>query len=159
MRTIPATELRVNLFATLKRVGYEREPIVIERRGRPIAALVPPEAVERAMHGGLAGPGTPRPTLDPRALAAFCARHRIKTLYLFGSVLTDEFDDNSDVDVMFEPEDGTSSGLFAEMNMADELEQLFGRRVDLLARSAVEAMPNPYRKRSILESARIIYGR
>ena len=47
--------------------------------------------------------------LDPRALECFCARHAIKTLYLFGSALTDAFDAGSDVDVMFEAEGSSPS--------------------------------------------------
>jgi uncharacterized protein len=164
VRTIPATELRVNLFETLKRVGYEREPVLIERRGRPIAALVPPEAVDAAKSAAPVSRQPARPAIDPKALAPkaladFCARHQVKTLYLFGSVLTDQFDEESDVDVMFEPESAASPGLFEQMGMADELQELFGRPVDIVSRSAVEAMPNAFRKRSILETARIVYGR
>jgi prevent-host-death family protein len=158
VKTIPATELRANFFDTLKRVGYEREPIVIERRGRAIAALVPPQLVERLAASGARAPQTLRPTFDPKALSDFCAKHNVKTLYVFGSILTDHFDETSDVDVMFES-DGPSPSFFEQMNMADELEALFGRKVDLVAKNAVEALPNQLRRRSILETARIVHGR
>ena len=42
--------------------------------------------------------------------------------------------------------------------MQDELEQLLGCKVDLLTRRSVERSDNPIRRRSILESAREIYG-
>jgi predicted nucleotidyltransferase len=127
--------------------------VLIERRGKPIAALVPPEAV--GVGGALAGA---RPRVDFRKLAELCERYRVKTLYLFGSVLSDAFDAKSDVDVMFEPE-GAVPGYFEQMKMTDELESLFGRPVDLITRRAVELSTNPLRKESILRSARVVYGR
>ena len=54
-------------------------------------------------------PPSGRPAIDAKAVAEFCDRYRVKTLYLFGSVLTDEFTDDSDVDIMFEPEGATPS--------------------------------------------------
>ena len=98
------------------------------------------------------------PIVDVRAIARFCETNQVKTLYLFGSVLTDTFDADSDVDVMFECE-GPSPDYFEQMHMTDELERIFGRPVDLIAERVVESSSNPFRKRSILESARIVYGR
>ncbi|HKY41255.1 MAG TPA: type II toxin-antitoxin system prevent-host-death family antitoxin [Polyangiaceae bacterium] len=152
MKTLPAAELRKNLFVTLRQVAKRKRPILIERRGRPIAALVPADAAgEAAARGrGL--------KVDFRKLGAFCERHHVKALYLFGSVLTDAFDAESDIDVMFEPE-GSGPGYFEQMKMADELEALWGRPVDLVSRRAVESSTNPIRKQSILDSARVVYGR
>ena len=154
MKVIPATDLRRNLFETLKRVAYEKQPLLVERRGKTIAALVPPDAVGERTHAASRGDG---PLRDLRALADFCETHRLKTLYLFGSVLTDRFGADSDVDVMFES-DGPSPDYFQQMRMSDELERIFGRRVDLVSKRVVEGSSNPFRKKSILESARIIYG-
>jgi prevent-host-death family protein len=152
VKVLPVAELRKNLFVTLTQVQRRKRPILIERRGQPVAALVPTEAATGE---------TPRGTsltVDFRKLAAFCERHHIRTLYLFGSVLTDAFDAQSDVDVMFEPE-GSGPGYFEQMKMADELEALWGRPVDLVSRRAVESSSNPIRKQSILDSARVVYGR
>ena len=96
--------------------------------------------------------------LDPRALERFCARHAIKTLYLFGSALTDAFDAGSDVDVMFEAE-GSSPSYFEQMDMTDELETIFGRPVDLVSRRAIEESTNQVRRRSILGGAKVLFGR
>jgi uncharacterized protein len=96
--------------------------------------------------------------IDPKALSDFCAKHRIKTLYLFGSVLTENSDADSDVDVMFEPE-GPSPSYFEQMNMSDELESIFSRPVDLVSRSAIESSSNHFRRQSILDGARIIFAR
>ena len=63
-------------------------------------------------------------------IAAFCRRHHIRKLALFGSVLRDDFRPDSDVDVLVEFEPGHVPG-FAFFGMQEELSQLLGRRVDL----------------------------
>jgi predicted nucleotidyltransferase len=167
MKTVQATALRRELFETLKRLAYEREPVLIERRGKTIAALIPADLVgstqDKTGHSGRLGAkadneGTARPTLDPRAIGDFCAKYKIKTLYLFGSILTDQFDSESDVDVMFVP-DGPPPSYFQQMDMTDDLEALFCRPVDLVSRNAVESSSNPFRKKAIMKGAQIIYAR
>jgi len=76
-----------------------------------------------------------------------------RELSFFGSVLRDDFDASSDVDVLvgFEP-DATPS-LFDHQDMEDELSRILGRKVDLLTRRAVEASSNDIRKQAILSSA------
>ena len=154
MKIVQATDLRRNLFETLKRLSYEKDPVFIERRGKTIAALVTPDLVD----------ASPRPiapdrlSIDPRALGAFCDKHALKALYLFGSVLTDAFTSDSDVDVMFEPA-GPSPSYFEQMNMTDELAALFDRPVDLVSRRAVEDSTNRVRRESILDGARVIFAR
>jgi len=63
-------------------------------------------------------------------IAAFCRRHRIRRLALFGSILRDDFGPDSDIDVLveFEPEARTG---FAFFGMQDELSEILGRKVDL----------------------------
>jgi predicted nucleotidyltransferase len=63
-------------------------------------------------------------------LAAFCRRHHIKKLSLFGSVLRDDFNANSDIDVLVEFEPGYVPG-FGMVDMENELSQLAGYKVDL----------------------------
>jgi hypothetical protein len=71
-----------------------------------------------------------RPHLDRDKIAAFCRRHRIRRLALFGSVLRDDFSSTSDVDVLVEFEPGARTGL-AFFDMQDELTEIIGRDVDL----------------------------
>ncbi len=63
-------------------------------------------------------------------IAAFCRKHGIRRLSLFGSILRDDFGPDSDIDVLveFEPEARTG---FAFFGMQDELSQILGRKVDL----------------------------
>ena len=63
-------------------------------------------------------------------LMAFCRRHYIRRLALFGSVLRDDFRPESDVDVLIEFESGHVPGL-AFFRIQQELSDLFGRAVDL----------------------------
>ncbi len=68
--------------------------------------------------------------LPQDAIAAFCRRHHITRLALFGSILRDDFGPQSDIDVLVEFEPGHVPGLdfFA---MQDELSTVLGRQVDL----------------------------
>lgn len=63
-------------------------------------------------------------------IAAFCERHHIRKLSLFGSVLRDDYTPDSDVDVLveFEPEHIPGLKFFA---MQRELSDLLGLKVDL----------------------------
>ena len=63
-------------------------------------------------------------------VADFCQRYHIRKLAFFGSVLRDDFDPSSDVDVLVEFEPGHVPGL-AFFAMQDELSKILGRKVDL----------------------------
>jgi len=92
---------------------------------------------------------------DHDAIEEFCRRWRIKELAFFGSVLTAEFRPDSDVDVLLTFEDPARWSLFDVVDMKDELERLFGRKVDIVEKVAIK---NPWRRRSILASYRVIYA-
>jgi predicted nucleotidyltransferase len=64
-------------------------------------------------------------------IIAFCRRNPIEKLSLFGSVLRDDFGENSDVDFLVELAPNSGVGLFKFMNMQFELEDMLGRKVDL----------------------------
>jgi uncharacterized protein len=90
-------------------------------------------------------------------LAAFSKRWRIVELALFGSVLKEDFNSESDVDVLvrFDPE--ARHTLFDMVRMQDELKTVLARKVDLISRRAVEQSRNHIRRDSILKSAEVIY--
>ena len=73
---------------------------------------------------------SPNVAIDREALAAFCRRHGIRRLAVFGSALRDDFGPHSDIDVLVEFESGRTPGL-AFFAIQDELSQKFGRVVDL----------------------------
>jgi predicted nucleotidyltransferase len=69
--------------------------------------------------------------LDDASLADFATRHGIRRLAAFGSVLRDDFDDDSDIDLLVEFEPGQVPGLLAIAAMEIELGERLGREVDL----------------------------
>lgn len=72
-------------------------------------------------------------TIPREPLAAFCRRHSIRRLSLFGSVLRDDFRPDSDVDVLVEFEPGRAPG-WEIIAIEEELSQLLGgRKVDLVS--------------------------
>lgn len=74
----------------------------------------------------------PRIAIDRAAIKAFCERHHVVRLAVFGSVLRDDFDADSDVDVLVEFQPGHVPGL-EFVSMERELSGLLqGRRVDLV---------------------------
>lgn len=91
-------------------------------------------------------------------IASFCDRWHIGELALFGSVLRDDFDIDSDVDMLvtFKPQQTPS--LWGIVEMESELEALIGRKVDIVSRKAIENSRNYIRRKVILNAAQVVYG-
>lgn len=85
----------------------------------------------------------------------FCRRWMIKEMALFGSVLRDDFDEESDVDVLISFYEDAHWSLFDWIEMTDELEEITGREVDLVERGSLR---NPFRRRAILSQKEVIYA-
>ena len=73
---------------------------------------------------------SPHISIDRDAVTAFCRRHHIKRLALFGSVLRDDFRPDSDVDVLVEFEPGHVPGLDFVTIEREFSGLLQGRRVE-----------------------------
>ena len=69
--------------------------------------------------------------IDANLVRAFCERNGIRRLSLYGSILTDDFGDDSDVDVLVEFLPGSTPGLLRMAALEAELSEMLGRRVDL----------------------------
>lgn len=69
--------------------------------------------------------------VDDADLASFASRHGIRRLAAFGSVLRDDFDEASDVDLLVEFAPDRIPGLLALAGMEIELGELIGRDVEL----------------------------
>ncbi|MDZ7289132.1 MAG: nucleotidyltransferase domain-containing protein [candidate division KSB1 bacterium] len=95
--------------------------------------------------------------IPQKQLADFCRRWRISELALFGSVLRDDFDPDSDLDMLvtFAPEAEWS--LPDHLRMEQELAELLGRKIDLLSKRAIEQNHNWIRRQEILNTAEVIY--
>jgi len=90
------------------------------------------------------------PTED---IAAFCRRHRIRRLALFGSALRDDFGPESDVDVLVEFEPGAQVGLIGFARIENELSRVIGRKVDL----NTAGFFSPYFRDEVLRDAEAVY--
>ena len=97
---------------------------------------------------------SPRIQLDREKIAEFCRRNRIKRLSLFGSVLTDRFDDNSDIDMLVEFEESARVSLFDVGGMMYELSQQLGRQVDLRTPQDLSR----YFRDEVVASSELIYA-
>lgn len=96
--------------------------------------------------------------VDKERIAAFCDRWQVAELALFGSVLRDDFRPDSDVDVLVTFKPQAELTLFDLVQMQQELEDIFGRAVDLVDRAAVEQSRNYIRRKAILRSLEIIHA-
>ncbi|NTV39147.1 MAG: hypothetical protein HGA51_04210 [Demequinaceae bacterium] len=94
--------------------------------------------------------------LDNEDIARACARHGVRRLRAFGSVLTDRFDVNtSDVDFLVDFEPGVEHLFDAYFGLREDLETLLGRDVDLVMAAAVR---NPHFAASVFDSALEVYA-
>lgn len=69
--------------------------------------------------------------INREQISEFCRRHGILRFSLYGSVLREDFDHESDVDVLIEFPPGATPSLLDLGGMQVELTDLFGREVDL----------------------------
>lgn len=96
--------------------------------------------------------------LNIQRIIDLCRLHRVKSLAVFGSILTDRFTDRSDVDLLvdFEP---TNPDLFDYVSnyfsLRDSLEKLFNRKVDLIEYGS---NLNPIFRAAVDKKKQMIYG-
>ena len=90
-------------------------------------------------------------------VARLCRRHRVESMYVFGSANTDTFNAHSDIDVMVSFGDVDLLEHFNNLvSFKQGLEKIFARPVDLLEENAIQ---NPVLLRSINLNKQLIYGR
>lgn len=89
-------------------------------------------------------------------IKAICDQHKVSKLFVFGSVLTNSYKKYSDIDFVVDFKD------IDIYNYADNyfdfkksLEELLNREVDLLEEKAIK---NPYLKKNIESSKKLVYG-
>ncbi len=88
-------------------------------------------------------------------LRDFCERWNIAELGLFGSAARGELREGSDLDFLISFAVDAHPSLMDVVNAQIELEDKFGRPVDLTQRAGLR---NPYRRRSILHDLIPIYA-
>ncbi|MFC1705353.1 nucleotidyltransferase family protein [Planctomycetota bacterium] len=93
--------------------------------------------------------------LGGEALESFCDRWKLAELSVFGSILREDFGADSDVDILIRFLPNADRVVFDLVYMKEELEEMLGREVDLVVENALR---NPFRRASILQSKRPIYA-
>lgn len=91
-----------------------------------------------------------------KGIMDLCKTHKVKSLYAFGSVLTDRFNNESDVDLVVD---------FQQMDVLDygdnyyelkfSLENILKKNIDLLEQKAIK---NPYFIKNLNQTKKLIYG-
>lgn len=94
--------------------------------------------------------------LATNEVAELCKQCHVKTLHAFGSVITENFNENSDIDLVVD---------FSDINLEDyadnyyhlkfSLQNIFNRPIDLLENKAIN---NPFFKQEIMQKSQLIYG-
>ena len=98
---------------------------------------------------------SPHVSIDRSAVSAFCQRHHITRLALFGSVLRDDFGPDSDIDVLVEFQAGHVPGL-KFVRIERELSGLLhDRRVDMVTPKFLNAR---IRERVLSEAEALYVG-
>jgi len=93
--------------------------------------------------------------ISSEVVESFCRKWRIEELALFGSILREDFMPDSDIDVLatFAPDADWS--VLDHARMSEELSTLVGREVDVVESNGLR---NPFRRREILATRKVIYA-
>ncbi|MEI6594720.1 MAG: nucleotidyltransferase domain-containing protein [Bacteroidota bacterium] len=90
-------------------------------------------------------------------ISGLCITNKVKALFAFGSVLTDNYRADSDIDLVVEIDDkdplSYSDNYF---NLKFQLEHLLNRHIDLLEQKAIK---NPFLKKQIDDTKVLVYGK
>lgn len=89
-------------------------------------------------------------------IARLCRQHGVGLLYAFGSVCTEKFGEQSDIDLLVSFQQ-MSFGDYADnyFSLANKMEALLGRPVDLITD---KSLSNPYFIKSLNRTKTLIYG-
>jgi uncharacterized protein len=93
---------------------------------------------------------------NKQTLHRLCEKYDIKTMYVFGSATTADFNESSDIDILISfkeiPFDKYTDNYF---ELHEKLEELFQRKVDLLTE---RSLSNPYFIRSVEKTKQLLYA-
>lgn len=89
-------------------------------------------------------------------IVRLCKKHKVDKLFVFGSILTNRFNDKSDVDLVVSFRKVEVEDYFDNyFDFKYALEELLGREVDLLEEQTIR---NPYLKKNVDATKTLIYG-
>jgi predicted nucleotidyltransferase len=89
-------------------------------------------------------------------IAKLCETHKVKSLYVFGSILGDNFNKDSDIDLIVDfigiPVEDYADNYY---DFKFSLQEILKRPIDLLEEKAIK---NPYFKKSVNQQRQLVYG-
>ncbi len=90
-------------------------------------------------------------------IVELCEKHKVRELYIFGSILTDKFNNYSDIDMLIQFNNVELLDYFDNyMDLKEELEFIFQRSIDLVENQAIR---NPIFRKIIDREKQLIYER
>lgn len=85
-----------------------------------------------------------------------CKKYKVHKLFVFGSILTNRFNEGSDVDLIVKFKKEEVNDYFDNyFDFKYALEDLLGRKIDLLEEQTIK---NPYLKKNVDATKTLIYG-
>ncbi len=96
-----------------------------------------------------------RTGVTPNQIALFCGQWGVCEFSLFGSVVREDFSPASDVDVLVRLDPQKPHGGWDWVDMIEELQAMFGRKVDLTSPRILE---NPLRRKAIIDDLQVIHA-
>ncbi len=89
-------------------------------------------------------------------ISELCNKFHVRRLFVFGSILTDRFNDDSDVDFIVDFDRSKIKDIFETFfDFQFSLEALLGRRVDLIEEDAIS---KPHFLNEVRATKKLIYG-
>jgi len=96
-------------------------------------------------------------SIPQASIDEFCRHWKVTELSLFGSILRDDFNADSDVDILLTFAPDAHWSLFDLVDMKEALTELFGRKVDVVTRRGLESSRNHRLRHEILSTAQAIH--
>ncbi len=90
-------------------------------------------------------------------LSDLCQQWGIREMALFGSILRDDFNQDSDIDFLISFEPSASQGLLTLSKIKSQLETLLDYPVDIAIKDSINHSDNWIRRQEILTTAKTIY--
>ncbi len=97
----------------------------------------------------------PKTSIDTNGLIELAKSVQVVELYLFGSVLREDFNQESDIDILVRFSPNCHYSLFDIFDIRDKFQTFLQRPVDLVE---IESLVNPYRRENILSHSTRIYA-
>ncbi len=91
-------------------------------------------------------------------LIQLCQEVKIIELALFGSILRDDFNSESDIDLLVTFAKDAKITFFDLDSIENQFSRLFKRPVDVVTKKAINNSHNPIRKKNILDNLKVIYA-